>query len=149
MAGKDKVEALLKLKILAHLSEPDHIHDGLVPGLVIRPDDSIRNISNERILSEMVDAGWIERRNVTSHKTAKPYFITDSGLKHLESATHSAIFPEIGQRNDWANAIENNDLSVRIKAVLSELPEFQSSHQSRLSVVSAMIAEAVSQNHHR
>ena len=148
LSYSEKAE-LIKLRILKALSEPETLVHGITATWRVchaaNPESSrdVLNVDREKVLEKLIEDGLVERRPHTHHKTAKPYFITQLGTEYLEAATRKAMFPEIGQKQDWSTGEPDDGLRATITSFLRGLPEFHASGEDRIQKVSQELAQAL------
>jgi DNA-binding PadR family transcriptional regulator len=93
---------LTKLRVLTVLSDPATATYGLSAAKIIREVGAVGcENTNKKLLKEMEAEGLIDHRIVDPQKTVGPLVITPHGIDHLAAAKRSALFPQIGGKQEW------------------------------------------------
>lgn len=132
---------LVKLRVLAQLSEPAAVEFGMIQSDINDAVHRERGVTMDVLLADMVRDGLIERRIPEQGRQAKPYFITQAGKQYLDQESSRALFPEVSKKKDWSIAHSAHGLQEVFVEKLHSLPEFRQADEIRIQEVGKVLAE--------
>lgn len=134
-----------RLRILAFLAEDDKPTTGVRPTDLEHYAKPERMISYSRLIDELLEAKFIERRHqpIEGGK-ADPFFITEAGLEYLKKARDAAMFPDVTGKGQWTEK-EIAEVSDVVFNILREAYSLKFADDLSLRKVSEEVSEALQQ----